>query len=257
MRSIDSRRVIAIRVDAATYESATEQVLQWAGGGESRSVIAANVHVTMEAYDAEDYKRAVNNADLVVPDGVPLVWALRLQGVKASRVYGPDLTLHVCAAAAREGVAVGLYGSSPECLQSFREFLEDRFAGIDIVCAISPPFRQLTAEEDAEFTSRLTDSGARIVLVGLGCPKQEAWMEAHRSAIPAVMIGVGAAFDFHTGRVRQAPRWMMKMGLEWAFRFAMEPRRLWARYVVHNPRYVVLMAWQLARGSWRRDGSGG
>ncbi len=241
-----ARSILGMRADVSDYAGATARVLDWAKAGESRYVCAANVHMVMETYDSASFRGVVNRADLVVPDGMPLVWALRALGAReASRVYGPTLTLRVCEAAAREGVPIGLYGGTPESLRDFVTFLEARFPEIQVVCQIAPPFRTPTAEEDAAYTQQLVDSGARIVLVGIGCPKQERWMADHLRRLSAVMLGVGAAFDFHSGRVKQAPPALQRVGMEWLFRLLMEPRRLWRRYAKHNPRFVGLFALQM------------
>jgi N-acetylglucosaminyldiphosphoundecaprenol N-acetyl-beta-D-mannosaminyltransferase len=147
--------------------------------------------------------------------------------------------------AARENVPIGLYGGTPEMLEDLVKILKARFPGLKVACHIAPPFRPLTLEEDKTFTQEIETSGAKILFVGIGCPKQERWMEAHKHRVTAVMVGVGAAFDFHAGQVRQAPRWMQLAGLEWAFRLLMEPRRLWKRYAKHNPRFVMLFLMQL------------
>jgi N-acetylglucosaminyldiphosphoundecaprenol N-acetyl-beta-D-mannosaminyltransferase len=202
--------------------------------------------MVMEAFDAEAFRRIVNGADLVTPDGRPLVWALKALGARrASQVRGTDLTTNVVERAAQENVPVGLYGGTPELLESFVRVLESRFPGICVVCKIAPPFRPLTLEEDEAVMREVAESGARILFVGIGCPKQERWMAEHKGRVRAVMLGVGAAFDFHTGRVRQAPHWMQLAGLEWAFRLAMDPRRLWKRYAKHNPRFVFFFLLQL------------
>lgn len=239
-------RILGMRVDPLSYEEATEKVLTWAVAGESRYVCVANVHMTMEAYDAPDFCRIVNAADLVTPDGMPLVWMLRRLGVPdQERVYGPELTLRVCEAAAREGIPVGFYGGRPEALEGLVRNLKARFPGLKVAYAYSPPFRPLTPEEDARIVEEINASGARILFVGLGCPKQERWMAEHKGRVQAVMLGVGAAFDFHAGRVRQAPVWMQRAGLEWLFRLGQEPRRLWRRYLKHNPRFLLLAFLQL------------
>lgn len=252
--SIKHRHILGMRVDATSYQDATQRVIAWAKAAESRYVCAANVHMVMEAYDRGEFARTVNDADLVTPDGKPLVQALRALGIKeASQVRGPNLTLHICEAAAKEGVAIGLYGGTPESLSLFTTFLQARYPGIQIVCQISPPFRSLTAAEDTAYTQQLVESKARIVFVGIGCPKQELWMAAHHGKIPAVMLGVGAAFDFHSGRVKEAPTWMQQAGLEWVFRLKSEPRRLWKRYAKHNPRFLLFFFTQwLASLSERR-----
>jgi N-acetylglucosaminyldiphosphoundecaprenol N-acetyl-beta-D-mannosaminyltransferase len=244
--SLASRRVLGMRVDATSYEDASGRVLRWAHREQSAYVCVATVHTTMEAYDSTAFRRVVNEADLVTPDGRPLVWALKSLGVKsASQVRGADLTTHVLEQAAHENVPIGLYGGTPETLEAFVRILKTRHPKIRVVCQIAPPFRSLTPEEDGAMTDEIMASGARILFVGIGCPKQEKWMAAHKGRIPAVMLGVGAAFDFLTGRVHQAPRWMQVAGLEWVFRLLTDPRRLWKRYAKHNPRFVVLFLMQL------------
>ena len=243
---LENRYILGMRVDATSYEDATQRIVAWAQTRESKYVCISNVHMTMETYDNPTFARLVNDAALVTPDGMPLVLGLRALGVKnASRVYGPTLTLHVCEAAAQMGIKIGLYGGTPESLAAFVEFLQKRFPGIQIACQIAPPFRPLTPEEDAAYTQEIVESGAEILFVGIGCPRQEFWMKAHHNQIPAVMLGVGAAFDFHSGRVKQAPSWMQKISMEWLFRLAMEPKRLWKRYFLHNPRFVLffLVQW--------------
>lgn len=242
----DYRDILNMHVDVTSYPDAAGKVVRWASEGSARYVCAANVHMVMESHDDRAFQNVVNGADLVTPDGVPLVWALKLLGVQeATRVYGPDLTLHVCELAAQQGIPIGLYGGTPESLEAFVNFLEEKYPGIKINCTIAPPFRPLTPEEDASYTAQINNSGTRVLFVGIGCPKQEKWMAEHKDKISAVMLGVGAAFDFHTGRVKQAPSWMQRVGLEWFFRLMMEPGRLWKRYFKHNPRFVLLFLRQM------------
>lgn len=242
----DYRDILEMHVDVTSYPEAAGKVVNWASEGTSKYVCAANVHMVMESHDDTDFQKVVNGADLVTPDGVPLVWALKLLGVsEATRVYGPDLTLHVCQLAAEQGISIGLYGGTPESLKAFVDFLETKYPGIKINCTIAPPFRPLTPAEDERYTAQINESGVRILFVGIGCPKQENWMAEHKDRINAVMLGVGAAFDFHTGRVKQAPSWMQRVGLEWFFRLLMEPKRLWKRYFKHNPRFVFLFLKQM------------
>lgn len=246
MNTLAFRNILGMRVDATSYADATQRITGWAKENKGRYVCVANVHMVMETYDSAEFRQIVNHAALVTPDGVPLVWGLQALGVKsASRVYGPTLTLHVCRAAAKQGIPIGLYGGTPESLQAFTARLHEEFPQLQVACQIAPPFRPLTPEEDAQYTQQIVSSGAKIVLVGIGCPKQERWMAAHEDRIPAVMLGVGAAFDFHSGRVKQAPAAVQRLGLEWLFRLVMEPRRLWKRYLKHNPRFVALFARQL------------
>jgi N-acetylglucosaminyldiphosphoundecaprenol N-acetyl-beta-D-mannosaminyltransferase len=244
--SLASRYVLGMRVDATSYEDASLRVLRWARREQSAYVCAATVHTTMEAYDSAAFRQVVNEADLVMPDGRPLVWMLKSLGVKgASQVRGTDFMTHVVEQAARENVPIGLYGGTPELLEIFGRILRTRYPKIRLVCQIAPPFRPLTPEEDEAVTDEIVSSGARIVFVGIGCPKQEKWMAMHEGRLPAVMVGVGAAFDFHTGRVRQAPRWMQVAGLEWVLRLLVNPRRLWKRYAKHNPRFIWFSLIQL------------
>ena len=244
--SLTSRFVLGMRVDGTSYEDASQQVVQWAKEERSAYVCVSTVHMVMEAFDSDVFQGVVNGADLVTPDGRPLVWALKALGVKgASQVRGTDLTTAVIERAARENVPIGLYGGTPELLESFTRVLHERHPRVRIACKIAPPFRPLTPEENEAVTQEIVESGARILLVGIGCPKQEKWMVAHKGRISAVMLGVGAAFDFHTGQVRQAPRWMQVTGLEWVFRLLMDPKRLWKRYTKHNPRFVGLFLLQL------------
>jgi N-acetylglucosaminyldiphosphoundecaprenol N-acetyl-beta-D-mannosaminyltransferase len=241
------RRILRTRVDATSYEHATDQVLRWAAAGQSRYVCVATVNNLIEGRDDADYNGTMEAADLVTPDGMPLVWGLRLLGVPdASRVYGPDLTLWVCGEAARRGIPVGFYGGQDDLLDDLTAALSRRWPELRVAYRFSPPFRALTPEEQARVSEELRRSGARVLFVGLGTPKQERWMADHRD-LPMVMLGVGAAFDFLSGRKRQAPRALQGMGLEWLYRLAHEPRRLWRRYLYRNPRFVALFAAQLLR----------
>ncbi len=233
--------VIGIRVNLTTYSHATGIILDWSTRRESRYVCAANVHMLMEACDSPQYSQIVNSADLVTPDGMPLVWMLRLKGhPDQQRVYGPTLMLHVLEAAAHENIAVGFYGSSPAVLQSLLARMQTRFPNLKVAYSFSPTFQEMSQEEDMEIIECINTSSARILFVGLGCPKQEKWMAEHRGKVNAVMLGVGAAFDFHAGVKSQAPLWMQKIGLEWFYRLTTEPRRLWRRYLYHNPRFIFL-----------------
>jgi N-acetylglucosaminyldiphosphoundecaprenol N-acetyl-beta-D-mannosaminyltransferase len=240
--------ILGTRVNHVTYLDATKLVTGWAEKGLYKTVCAANVHMVMEGYDNPEVQQAVNQADLVTPDGVPLVWTLRALGAtRATRVYGPTLMLYVCQEARNLNLPIGLYGSSPEVLTKLEQNLLKQIPGLNIAYRYSPPFRALTAQEDEEVITAIRSSGARILFVGLGCPKQELWMQKHRGQLKTVMLGVGAAFDFHAGTVRQAPALIQNAGLEWLFRLLMEPKRLWRRYVKHNPRFVYLLLRQLVK----------
>ena len=245
IRPLESRYILEMRVDATSYSDAVKRVLGWARNGESRYVCCANVHSVMESFDSAEFRRCMNGADLVTSDGVPLVWALRRLGVAAaSRVYGPDLMPAVLRAADGEGLRVGYYGGNIEALKRLTELTNRQYPGL-IGYSFSPPFRDLTPDEDQMVVDRINASGVHILFVGLGCPKQEKWMAAHKDRVRAVMLGVGAAFDFLTGMKAQAPSWLQAAGLEWMFRLAVEPNRLWRRYLKNNPRFVALFAAQL------------
>jgi N-acetylglucosaminyldiphosphoundecaprenol N-acetyl-beta-D-mannosaminyltransferase len=238
--------ILGTRVDPTSYREATDIIVEWATHCLPKYVCVATVSQVMEGYDSSAFRAIMNAADLVTPDGMPLVWGLRLLGCKeATRVYGPDLTPIILSRAAAEGLPVGFYGGSQQVLVWFLQVITARFPNLQIAYAYSPPFRALTAAEDLRIVQDINCSGARILFVGTGNPKQELWMAAHREKVRAVMIGVGAAFDFLAGVKRQAPRWMMGIGLEWLFRLATEPRRLWKRYLKHNPRFIFLFALQL------------
>lgn len=228
-------------VNVTSYADAVNMVVDWSTNAESRYICIANVHVLMEAYDSADFRSVLNQADLVTPDGVPLVWMMRLKGQRTQqRVYGPTLMLRVLEAAAQEKIPVGFYGGTPEVLRSLVKRMQERYEGLQAAFALSPPFMEVNHKENEELVEQINKSGIRILFVGLGCPKQEIWMANHRGRVNAVMLGVGAAFDFHAGVKPQAPAWMQSLGLEWFFRLSTEPRRLWKRYLYHNPRFVAL-----------------
>ena len=231
--------VLSLPIDVISYSTAVAQILHWAMYRESRYICAANVHMFMEAQDDPRLAECIQRADLVTADGMPLVWALRAQGFRrATRVYGPDLMLLLCEAAARLQIPVGLFGSTPAVMSDLRHRLVERFPSLRIPYSFSPPQRVAGAPEEGSTLQALAASGAALLFVGLGCPKQELWMASQRGRLDLVMVGVGAAFDFHSGHVRQAPRLLQRFGLEWAFRLSQEPKRLAGRYLRHNPEFL-------------------
>jgi N-acetylglucosaminyldiphosphoundecaprenol N-acetyl-beta-D-mannosaminyltransferase len=240
---------------------AASVISSWAADGAGRAVCLANVHMVMEAWDDPGFAAVLNSADLAVCDGRPLVWACRLAGVReACPSRGYDLVAEVCGRAARRRLKVGLYGGRPRALELARRRLLTEHPGLEVVYAWSPPFRELGPAEDDAAMAAIAEAGVQILLVGLGCPKQERWMLAHRDRLPCVALGVGAVFDMLAGTLKVAPRWMQAAGLEWVFRLCVEPRRLWRRYARHNGRFLVLLARQQARrlrgssariGAWR------
>ena len=245
--------VLGFEVSLVTRVQAVEQVFAWANSPRGRFVCAANVHMVMEAHDDRDFAAQMKRADLVVPDGMPLVWAQHIFGhASAERIRGPDLMVALLEGAAATGVPVGLYGASSEVITACLRYFGERFPALNVACAISPPFRALTVEEVDAYAREINEAGARILFVSLGCPKQEKWMAENVGRMECVMIGVGAAFDFLAGSKAVAPQWMQRTGLEWAFRLATEPRRLWRRYLIHNSRFVFLFLRHWVRSHMRR-----
>jgi N-acetylglucosaminyldiphosphoundecaprenol N-acetyl-beta-D-mannosaminyltransferase len=243
---IPSRVVLGTRIDRSSHACSARVAIQWALRSESRYLCFVPVYNVMRARSQAALQIAMNGADIVNPDGVPLVWALRLLGVSdAVRVYGPDFTQVLLGEAQRNRIPVGFLGSTPLVLSNLLAAVLRKWPDLQIAYSCAPPFRALTAAEDDSQLQEINASGARLLFVGLGCPKQELWMAAHKGRVNAVMLGVGAAFDFLSGTKPQAPRWMMAAGLEWLFRLATEPRRLWKRYLKYNPQFLFLFALQL------------
>lgn len=218
----------------------------WIGKRVARYVCVTSVHGIIESQFDDALKQIHNHAGLVTPDGMPLVWFMRSEGHKqADRVYGPDLMLEVINHGHDHGYRHFLYGASEESLAALQANLKRRFPKIQIVGAISPPFRALTDQESEEIANQINASEADIVWVGLSTPKQERWMAEHRAKLHApVLVGVGAAFDFHAGRTRQAPKFLRRSGLEWLFRLITEPRRLWKRYFTIVPMFICFATMQ-------------
>lgn len=251
---LEARYILGSRVDATSYDDAAERILRWSRSEESRYVCVAAVSTVMIGHDEPAFRDIINGADLVTPDGMPLVWALRrLEIPTASRVRGTDLTIAVLSKAAEAGIPVGFYGGDAAVLSILVHKVLARWPRLKVAYSYSPPFRALSGMEDEEIVTDIRRSGARILFVGLGCPKQERWIAAHRGKIQGVMVGVGAAFDFLSGTKPEAPRLMQRGGLEWVFRLATEPRRLWKRYLTQNPRYLALIVRQL----WAEKRNGG
>jgi N-acetylglucosaminyldiphosphoundecaprenol N-acetyl-beta-D-mannosaminyltransferase len=247
-QSCPSRHVLGMRVDGTSYRETAEAIADLVSAGDGGAICVSTVHMVMEAFDDPEFRQIVNSADRVTPDGVPLVWALRLLGVEeAERVYGPSLLPMVCDFARERGLSVGFYGGSAEVVDELVRRMWARFPGLEVSFAWAPPYRVLGAEEDRKVIDGIEASGTNILFVGLGCPKQERWIAEHRNSLSCVMVGVGAAFDFHAGHKAQAPAWVQVAGFEWLFRLCCEPRRLWRRYLYHNPRFLFHFVRQLAR----------
>jgi N-acetylglucosaminyldiphosphoundecaprenol N-acetyl-beta-D-mannosaminyltransferase len=232
--------VLGVPVSVLSWAEVVDCIFEWALRHESKTVCVCNVHNVITALRNLAHADAVRSADLVTADGAPVAWMLRKKGhANQERINGPDLMWICCRKAAELGTEMFLYGGAPATLRTLEQKLRRDFQGINIVGAFSPPFRRLSSEEDAAVVDMINRSGARIVWVGLGCPKQEAWMHAHRGRVNAVMVGVGAAFDFHAGVVKRAPLWMQRNGLEWVHRLSQDPRRLGTRYLATNSMFIV------------------
>jgi N-acetylglucosaminyldiphosphoundecaprenol N-acetyl-beta-D-mannosaminyltransferase len=233
--------VLGVGVSAIDMERAVAEVTRWIEEREQHYVCITGVHGVMESQRDPELLAIHNASGLTTPDGMPLVWAGRRAGMAhMRRVYGPDLMLAVCALAADRGWSGFFYGAADGVPELLAERLAERFPGLKIAGTMSPPFRPLTPEEDAAVVERINAAAPDILWVGLSTPKQERWMATHaaRLTVP-VLVGVGAAFDIHAGRLPQAPGWMQVSGLEWLYRLYREPRRLWRRYLRNNPRFVL------------------
>ena len=239
--------VLGAPIDAVTWGDALAKIHGWALKRESRYVCISNVHSVITASHETDFGAAVRHADMATPDGAPVAWMLRKLGCAGQeRINGPDLMWAYCEQASRRGESIFLYGGSDDTLEKLQAVLAANFPGLRVAGAISPPYRTLTEQEDADHVAQINASGAGTVWVSLGCPKQELWMAAHRGRVNAVMVGVGAAFAYHAGTLKRAPGWMQRHGLEWFHRLCSEPGRLWKRYLVTNSMFVFGAARQLA-----------
>ena len=238
--------VVGVGVSVTDYKEVTQCVIEAARAQRPLLVTACAVHVLIAAIDDPVFAAVLNHFDIVTPDGQPVRWGLNWTGQAAlrERVYGPTLTLNVCEAAAREGLPIYLYGSRPETLRRLASRLRTRSPGLQVAGMRAGRFRPLTQAEQAEDAEAILASGARIVLVGMGAPRQEWWIFHMRERIARPMLAVGAAFDFHAGLVPQAPPVLQRAGLEWLFRLSREPKRLWRRYLTETPRYLPLIGRQ-------------
>lgn len=236
------RLVLGLRLDEITLSEVIERILDWRRNGSSgHAIFLANVHVCMESYDDPGFRQTINSADLIIPDGKPLVWAAKILGAHhVSHIRGTDLMRTLFQTAHIYKIPIGFFGGTQEALNKLCSQIRQEFPNISIQCAIAPPFRSLTPKEDLMFTQRIRESGAELLFVFLGCPKQELWITLHRDHLSCTMLGIGAALDFYIGNKREAPRFMQRAGLEWVIRLLSEPRRLWRRYAWHNPRFIYL-----------------
>jgi exopolysaccharide biosynthesis WecB/TagA/CpsF family protein len=236
--------VFGVQVNSTCYDEVVACVMQAAEAGRPALLDFMPVHLLTHVARDGRLRAKLDDFDIVAPDGQPVRWALNyFHGTGLTdRVYGPELMRRVCAAASRQGISIYLYGGTEDVLVKLRERLLSWFPTLKIAGAEAPPFRPLTDEEHEQTMHRINESGAGIVFLGIGSPKQEIFAHRHRDDIRAVQLCVGAAFDFHAGVKKMAPAWMQKRGLEWLFRVTQEPGRLWKRYLIANSTYLALFA---------------
>lgn len=249
--------VLDSHIDATNWDDALTSIVTWGAQHQSRYVTLCNVHSVVTASQNVAFREVIARADLALPDGAPVAWALRRSGhPDQQRLNGPDLMWRYLGVANEIGQSVFFFGSSDDTLAKLRTRINESFPRLCVVGMVSPPFRELTPDEDQAYIDQINQSGAHVVFVGLGCPKQEIWMAQHRGKIHAVMLGVGAAFDYHAGTIQRAPVWMQKVGLEWFHRLCSEPRRLAKRYAVTNTVFVyrTLKAMLFERDKLNPDG---
>lgn len=233
--------ILGTVVAAIDMGTAVEAICGWLADADSRRyVCVVDVHCIMQSHRRPEVQKAYNSADLCVPDGMPLTWTGRLRGYgEMNRVYGPDLMLRLLERSASQGYRNFFLGGAEGVAESLKTAMESRFPGLNVVGVYSPPWRPLDDDERRDLIARVDGARPDLMWIGLGAPKQDLFMAEFQDLLRSkVMIGVGAAFDFHTGRVRQAPRWMMRAGLEWLFRLSVEPRRLAPRYLRYNPAFI-------------------
>lgn len=244
--SLPEQQVLNSPITALRFNTAMHTILQWAHRHESKAVCVANVHMVMEAYWRQTFADVLHNADMITPDGMPLVWMMKLLGRKGQdRVAGMDILQSLCQQASEENVKVFFLGSQQSILDGMRTRLEQEYPNLDIVAMKPLPFRPLTPREDEALIEEIHASGAGLVFLSLGCPKQEAWMAEHQGKVNAVMIGLGGAFPVYAGLKKWAPRWVRQAGLEWLYRLVQEPKRLIGRYSKTIPPFMFLALVQL------------
>ena len=239
--------VIGAPVTALSFKDQIDVMISWAKLRSSKVVCVANVHMLMESRWDERLRQILEKADLITPDGMPLVWVMQALGLKnQDRVAGMDIFLAVCRESIKQNIAVYFLGSTQDVLNKMSARLQQEFPGLRVAGMESPPFRPLMATEDVELINRINNSGAGLTFVSLGCPKQEYWMAAHHEKIESVMVGVGAVFPVYAGVKKHAPKWVRYGGLEWLYRLAQEPRRLFGRYFKTIPPFIWLALQQVS-----------
>ncbi|PGK31199.1 WecB/TagA/CpsF family glycosyltransferase [Priestia megaterium] len=234
--------IIKAKISSYNLEDTKKIIHQWILDSQSKYVCVCNTHSLVTSYKNTDFNLALQNANLSIPDGMPLVWALKLYGVKdAERVDGPNLMQHLLMEGAKnKQYKIFLYGNTEECISDLKSVINTQYKGVQVVGSYSPPFRELEKREKQDVIDSINSTDANLVFVSLGCPKQELWMYEMSGKIDATMIGVGAAFDFLTNRIKRPPLFFQKIGMEWFFRLLSEPRRLWKRYFYNNSMFLFL-----------------
>lgn len=252
VRDLGKRNVVGVLIDALDYDAATNRIINAAKEGRGFAVTALAVHGVMTGVGDKEHRHRLNDFDIVTPDGQPVRWALNLlhRTHLEERVYGPSLSLRVYEQAAGEGLPVYFYGSRQEVLDGLRKRLPERFPGLEIAGAEPSKFRRTSTEEKGEIVRRIRESGAKIVMVGLGCPRQEVFTYEYHESLGMPVVAVGAAFDYHAGMVDEPPEWIQRYGFQWLYRLLQQPTRLWRRYLLLNPAYMALVALQALR-VWR------
>ena len=250
---VPSVNILGSNISTLSLQKATQYIADWVKNDERHYVCVCTTHTVMEGVNAKRVKEAINGASMATPDGMPLVWLGKYWGgEEVTRVYGPDLMLSLCeisnVSAENERIRHFFLGGKPEVVSKLTSNLQDKFPKLVVAGTYSPPFREMTKNEKSEMINLVNQSAADIVWVGLGTPKQDLWIAEYREKLdPAVLIAVGAAFDFHAGFKKQAPTWMQKSGFEWLFRLLTEPRRLWKRYLYNNPAFMWLTFLQITK----------
>lgn len=236
------KRVVSLDVSVIGYQQAIVQVIELGEAHISSYACFSNVHMTIEAKNSPEFQEMVNKATFTFPDGMPLVFALRmLYGIKQDRIAGMDFMQDILRAGNNRQTSIFLFGSTPEILDGLKSYLNKNFPLIKLVGALSPPFRTLSEKENTDIVDEINSSKANLVFVGLGCPKQEIWMAKNSANITATLLGVGGAFEIYAGKAKRSPNWMQRMGLEWLYRLGQEPRRLFKRYTITNTRFIYFL----------------
>lgn len=232
-------KVIGTFIDALNWSESIQIIVDWGAARLSRTVCLCNVHSSVTATKDKGFASALSHSNMVLPDGAPVAWVLRKKGFpKQTRIAGPDLMEKLCDKLENTDIGVFLFGSTEQTLAKLQEQLHRKFPKLDIKGALSPKYGAWAHEEEEQYIKKINSSGAGIIFIGLGCPKQEIWMAGNRERVQGVMLGVGAAFDFHAGTIKRAPGFFQRIGLEWLHRLLCEPRRLWKRYLVTNSIFI-------------------